>query len=75
MSIGPFRFIHASDFHLEQPPTGLLEIPDHLREVLIDAPLNGAHEVFEAAVSDAVDFVVLAGDILDPLAAGPRTDT
>ena len=72
MSIGPFRFIHASDFHLEQPPTGLLEIPDHLREVLIDAPLNGAHEVFEAAVSDAVDFVVLAGDILDPLAAGPR---
>ena len=25
----PFRFIHASDFHLERPPRGLAEVPDH----------------------------------------------
>ena len=28
----PFRFIHASDFHLEMPLQGVAEVPDHLRE-------------------------------------------
>ena len=41
MSTRPFRFIHASDFHLEQPLMGVAEVPDHLRELFLDAPLQG----------------------------------
>jgi len=68
----PFRFIHASDFHLERPPRGMADVPDHLRPALVDAPHRAAERVFDAAVKQRVDFVVLAGDLLDPLTAGPR---
>ena len=33
----PLRLVHASDLHLERPLYGLPEIPDHLRELLIEA--------------------------------------
>lgn len=68
----PFRFIHAADFHIERPLRGLAEVPDHLRVALIDAPYRAAERVFDAAIKQRVDFVVLAGDIMDPLASGPR---
>ncbi len=67
-----FRFIHASDFHLERPPRGLTEVPDHLRDLLIDAPYEAAAHVFHAAIEQEVDFVVLSGDLLDADATGPR---
>ena len=67
-----FRFLHASDLHLERPPRGLSEIPDHLRGVLADAAYRAAERVFDAAVKHPVDFVVLSGDVVDPLLAGPR---
>ncbi len=67
-----FRFLHASDLHLELPPGGLAEVPDHLRGALVDAPYRAAERVFDAALKHHVDFVVLAGDIVDPQAAGPR---
>lgn len=72
MSAQPFRFLHASDFHLEQPLGGLAEVPPHLRELFIDAPFTAAERVFDAAVRERVDFVILSGDILDPTLAGPR---
>jgi DNA repair exonuclease SbcCD nuclease subunit len=67
-----FRFLHAGDLHLERPPRGLTEIPDALRPVLADAAYRAAERVFDAAVKQPVDFVVLAGDVVDPLLAGPR---
>ena len=67
-----FRFLHASDFHLDRPPRGLAEVPDHLRRALVDAPYRAAERVFDAALKERVDVVVLAGDLVDPLAAGPR---
>ncbi len=67
-----FRFIHASDFHLDRPPRGLVEVPDHLREALVDAPYRAAERVFDAALKEDVDFVALAGDLVDPAMAGPR---
>ncbi len=68
----PFRFIHAGEFHLEQPLCGLSGVPDHLRDALIDAPYAAAEQVFQAALSEGVQFVVLSGDLLNPHAAGPR---
>jgi exonuclease SbcD len=68
----PFRFLQASDFHLDQPPHGLAEAPDHLLELLADAPYRAATRVFDLALSEEVDFVLLAGGLVDPHRAGPR---
>ena len=67
-----FRFLHAGDLHLERVPGGLAEVPDHLRSALADAPYRAAERVFDAAIKHRVDFVVLAGDVIAPQAAGPR---
>jgi exonuclease SbcD len=67
-----FRFLHASDLHLERVPGGLADVPDHLRASLIDAPYRAAERIFEAAFKHRVDFIVLSGDVIDPAAAGPR---
>ena len=65
------RLLHASDLHLEQPIYGLAEVPEHLRELLIDAPFQAAEQVFETALAEDVDAVLLAGDVLDVDRAGP----
>ena len=72
MASGPFRFIHAADFHLEVPLHGVTETPDHLRSLFIEAPYDAACRVFDAALGHGVDFVVLSGDLLDAVQAGPR---
>jgi DNA repair exonuclease SbcCD nuclease subunit len=65
------RLLHASDLHLEQPIYGLSHVPDQLRELLIEAPYHAAEQVFEAALAEDVDAVLLAGDVLDVDRAGP----
>lgn len=67
-----FRFLHAADFHLEQPCHGLADAPEHLRSVLIEAPYRSAEKVFDVALAERVDFVILAGDLLDVSRAGPN---
>ena len=72
MASPTLRFLHASDLHLERPLHGLAELPPGLVDLLVDAPLRAAQRVFDAALAEQVDFVLLAGDILRPTAAGPR---
>jgi DNA repair protein SbcD/Mre11 len=72
MSNWPFRFLHAADFHLETPLFGLEEAPEHLVELLIDAPYRAAARVFDTALAENVDFVVLSGDLLHSRHTGPR---
>ena len=67
-----FRFIHASDFHLERPMQDILDLPDHLRRTLVEAPWKAAEAVFEHAILENVDFIVLAGDLLNPLTSGAQ---
>ncbi len=67
-----FRFIHASDFHLEQPLGDLDTLPSQLREAMANAPWKAAQAVFDSAITGNVDFVCLCGDLLSPLAAGPH---
>lgn len=72
MSGESFRFIHASDFHLENPLGDLDSVPSHLAEAMADAPRRAAAAVMEAALVDNIDFVVLSGDLLSPQMAGPH---
>jgi hypothetical protein len=72
MADWPFRFVHAGDFHLELPVHGLADVPDHLRNRLLDAPFAAAERVFETTLSEEAQFLVLSGDLLDPNRTGPR---
>ena len=66
------KFIHAADLHLDRPIEGLAELPVHLKSTLVDAPYSAAMRIFDAAITEKVDFVLLAGDVLDLETAGPR---
>lgn len=66
------KFIHASDFHLDVPFSGLTELPKHLIDVLANAPYDAAAKVFDTAIAERVDFVLLAGDLFDIDAGNAR---
>ena len=72
MSQPPLRFVHTSDFHLERPLGGVAEVPTHLRELFLDAPFEAAAQVFETALSERADALLLAGDVVDFDLVGPR---
>lgn len=72
MSGESFRFIHAGDFHLETPLSDLDTLPPSLKEAIVSAPRTAAAAVFEAALAENIDFLVLTGDLLSPAAAGPH---
>jgi len=72
MSNWPFRFVHAADFHLETPPFGIEEVPEHLWDLFLEAPYRAAERVFDTALAENVDFVVLSGDLLHARHTGPR---
>jgi DNA repair protein SbcD/Mre11 len=67
-----FRFLHASDFALDEPLVAVSDAPASLAELLIDAPYLAAERVFAAAIEERVDFLVLAGDLVDLKLASPR---
>ena len=73
MALERVRFLHTSDWHLEEPLGGLSEVPTELRDDFIEAPYRAAERVVDAAVREAVDFVLLAGDILPTESASPYT--
>lgn len=66
------KFIHASDFHLDEPMKGLAQLPPHLKSVIANAPYTAAQRVFDLAIAEKVDFVLLAGDMFDLVTGGPR---
>jgi len=72
MSQPTLRFVHASDLHLQRPLGGVAEVPEHLREVFLEAPFQAASKVFETALSERADALLLAGDVVDFDLAGPR---
>jgi len=67
------KFLHASDFHLDRPMSGLAEIPAHIKSTLANAPYEAAEKFFDTAISENVDFVLLSGDIASLERGGPRT--
>jgi DNA repair protein SbcD/Mre11 len=72
VSTRPLRFVHTSDLHLEQPPFGIAQVPEHLRELFIECAYWAAERVFAVALSEEVEFLILAGDVLQPQQTGPR---
>lgn len=59
------RFIHAADIHLDSPLTGLSAYPDAPAERLRTATRDAFANLVDAAIREAVDFMVIAGDLYD----------
>jgi hypothetical protein len=72
MSHRPFRFVHAADLHLEEPLSGVADPPEHLRDLFLDAGYAAAQRVFEIALAEEAELLILAGDVLQPYKTGPR---
>lgn len=65
-----FRFLHAGDFLLGAPLTGVGQQSSALAESLRDAPYDAVERLVGSALSHRVAFVVLVGDLWCP-GAGP----
>ena len=72
MAYQPFIFVHSGDFHLESPFSGVTDIPEGLADILLESPYRAAERVFQTVLAEEASFLVLCGDLLDPVRAGPR---
>ncbi|WP_125591011.1 metallophosphoesterase family protein [Companilactobacillus jidongensis] len=59
------KFIHAADLHLDTPFVSISNFSNSLQEELKKSTYTAADKVFETAVTEEVDFVILAGDTYD----------
>jgi DNA repair exonuclease SbcCD nuclease subunit len=59
------RFIHAADIHLDSPLTGLSAYEDAPVDLLRLATREAFTNLVNEAISEAVDFVIIAGDLYD----------
>ncbi|TVR79309.1 MAG: DNA repair exonuclease [Saprospirales bacterium] len=59
------KFIHAADLHLGSPFRGLSRINSALSEKMIQANFVAFDRLIDAALSERVDFVLIAGDSFD----------
>jgi len=59
------KFIHAADLHLDSPLRGLAAYPDAPVQRLRTATREAFEQLVKVAVAEAVDFVVIAGDVYD----------
>ena len=59
------KFIHTADIHLDSPLRGLSAYPDAPAERVRTATRDAFYNLVTRAIEEAVDFVVIAGDVYD----------
>ena len=59
------KFIHAADIHLDSPLRGLAAYPDAPAQRLRSATRDALEQLVSRAIDEAVDFMVIAGDLYD----------
>lgn len=59
------RFLHTADIHLGSPLNGLGAENDELRAQLTEATYEAFRRLVTIAIDEAVEFVVIAGDLYD----------
>jgi DNA repair exonuclease SbcCD nuclease subunit len=60
-----FRFIHAADIHLDSPLRGLERYEEAPVEEIRQATRRALENLVRLAIDEAVDFVLIAGDLYD----------
>lgn len=61
----PFRFIHTADLHLDSPLTSLALRNAELGELVRGATRKALERIVDLAITEAVDALVIAGDLYD----------
>ncbi|APX72515.1 DNA repair exonuclease [Companilactobacillus allii] len=59
------KFIHAADLHLDTPFISINNFSEKLQSQLKKSTYTAADKVFETAIKEQVDFIILAGDVFD----------
>jgi DNA repair exonuclease SbcCD nuclease subunit len=59
------KFIHCADVHLDTPLQGLAEYPGAPVNEIRSATRRAFEKLLDAALSERVDFVIIAGDLYD----------
>ena len=59
------NFLHAADLHLDTPFVGISNFSKDLQTKLKESTYEAAKKIFQTAIDEMVDFVILAGDIFD----------
>lgn len=59
------KFIHAADIHLDSPLSGLSAYQDAPTDLLRTATRDAFSNLVTEAIDEAVDFMVIAGDLYD----------
>jgi exonuclease SbcD len=59
------KFIHCADVHLDTPLQGLAEYPGAPVNEIRSATRRAFERLLDAALSERVDFVIIAGDLYD----------
>jgi len=62
---GTLSFVHAADLHLDSPFTGISGIDPELGERLAKATFQAYEAIIELCMEEAVDFLLIAGDVYD----------
>ncbi len=60
-----FSFLHAADLHIGSPFSGIGEVSEQIRDVLIGSTFQAFDNMVRLAVSKKVNFLVLSGDLFD----------
>lgn len=56
------KFLHAADLHLDRSFEGLTNVPEYFQKQLVTANQKMLKNIVDTAITQAVDFVLLAGD-------------
>ncbi|MFP4642433.1 MAG: exonuclease SbcCD subunit D [Dehalococcoidia bacterium] len=59
------KFIHCADLHIDSPFKGVSDVNPELRELLYQSTYQSFNNIVELAIKEAVDCVLIAGDIYD----------
>lgn len=67
------RFVHAADLHLDSPMKAAVRgMPAHLETAVRDATLTTLERLVQLCLDQAVDFLIVAGDLFDQADHGLR---
>ena len=59
------KFLHCADLHLDSPFKGLSSLPEGLFKRLSESAFLSFRRLIDIAISEKVDFVIIAGDLYD----------
>lgn len=59
------KFLHCADLHLDSPFKGLSSLPEGLFQRLSESTFLSFKRLIDLAMTEKVDFVVIAGDLYD----------